>query len=128
MSAPTQVARPWRSSIRTAVQLALALATLVPFVVTGIYGSADAAPVAVAQVLGAATTFARIMALPAVETFLATWLPWLAADPDSAWKADSDQAAAAPAYHPGGYIASPQADDAARVEAETREDPLPPAA
>lgn len=78
---PTQVRRPWRSTVRTVFQVVVALATLVPFIVTGIYdGSADY-PAAVTQVLAVATAVTRVMALPQVEVFLRHFLPWLAAAP-----------------------------------------------
>lgn len=78
---PTQIRRPWRSTFRTAFQALVALATLVPFVVAGIYdGSADY-PAVVGQVLAVAAAVSRVMALPQVERFLRTFLPWLAAAP-----------------------------------------------
>lgn len=79
--APTQVRRPWRSTVRTVFQLALALATLLPFVASGVYDDIDQAPVIVGQVLAAAATFTRVMAMTEVEGFLRRWAPWLAAAP-----------------------------------------------
>jgi hypothetical protein len=80
---PTQVRRPWRSTARTVFQALVALATLIPFVVAGIYdGSADY-PAVVTQVLGVAAGVSRVMALPQVEKFLRTFFPWLAAAPKS---------------------------------------------
>lgn len=78
---PTQVRRPWRSTIRTTFQLVLALATLLPFIAAGVYVDAEAAPVAVGQVLAIAATITRVMAIPQVEAFLRQWMPWLAAAP-----------------------------------------------
>lgn len=82
-SAPrtTQAERPWQATIRTGVQLAVAIATVIPLVAGGVYADLDAAPVVVGQVLAVATTVTRVMAVPGVETFLRTWAPWLAADP-----------------------------------------------
>lgn len=77
----TQTERPWRATIRTTVQMVVALCSLLPFVVTGVYGSAEA-PVAVLQVLAVAGAVTRVMALPQVESFLRTFVPWLAADRD----------------------------------------------
>lgn len=78
---PTQVRRPWRSTVRTVVQLVLAVATLVPLVAAGVYVDLEQAPAIVGQVLAAAAVITRVMALTAVEAFLKQWAPWLAADP-----------------------------------------------
>lgn len=80
MATPTQVKRPWRATVRTVFQFVLALATLLPFILTGVYSDADAAPAAVGQVLAVAATVTRVMALPQVEDFLQSWFPWLAAE------------------------------------------------
>lgn len=81
LAVPTQVRRPWRSTIRTTFQALVALATLVPFIAAGVYdGSADY-PAVVGQVLAVAAAISRVMALPGVEKFLRTFLPWLAAAP-----------------------------------------------
>ena len=83
MSAPTQVARPWRTTVRTVFQFVIALATVLPFVVAGVYSSEADVPAIVGQVLVVAATITRVMALPEVEGFLQHWFPWLAADPDA---------------------------------------------
>lgn len=83
LPAPTQVRRPWRTTARSVFQFAIALATLLPFVATGIYDDTDAAPAVVGQVLAVAATVTRVMALPQVEAFLRRFAPWLAAQPDS---------------------------------------------
>ena len=80
---PTQVKRPWRATVRTVFQLVLALATLLPFVVGGVYTNVDQAPAVVGQVLAVAAAITRVMALPAVEAFLQKFAPWLAATPPS---------------------------------------------
>jgi hypothetical protein len=77
---PTQVRRPWRATIRTAFQAALALATLIPFVVSGVYGDAET-PALVTQVVLVAAAVSRVMALPQVEVFLRTFAPFLSAAP-----------------------------------------------
>ena len=82
MSTPTQVARPWRTTVRTVFQFVIALATLLPVLAAGVYDGAET-PAAVVHVLTVATTITRLMALPQVETFLRRWFPWLAADPDA---------------------------------------------
>jgi len=83
----TQIRRPNRATIRTVVQTVLALATLIPLMVTGVYGNDGDIPAAVAQVLVVAGTITRVMALPQVEEFLQKFAPWLAADPDVSPKA-----------------------------------------
>lgn len=79
----TQVKRPWRTTVRSSVQLALAIASLLPFVIGGVYTDTDQAPVVIGQVLAVAATITRVMALPQVEDFLRQFVPWLAAEPDS---------------------------------------------
>lgn len=78
---PTQVRRPWRSTLRTAFQALVALATLLPLVVSGVYSSSADYPAVVVQVLGVAGAVTRVMALPGVENFLRRFLPFLAAAP-----------------------------------------------
>lgn len=74
----SQTTYPWRATARTVVQVAIALATLIPIIVmTG------GIPVegAVVQVLAVCATITRVMALPAVNTVLARVAPWLLAEP-----------------------------------------------
>lgn len=72
---PTQVQYPWRATVRTAVQVALAAATLIPYVVT----NADIPATGwVAQVVAVSAGIARVMALPGVVAFLERYAPWLA--------------------------------------------------
>jgi len=78
--APTQLRRPWRSTLRSAFQFAVALATLAPFLVAGVYAGDDY-PVIVLQVLSVASAITRVMALPQVEEFLRRFAPFLAAAP-----------------------------------------------
>lgn len=85
---PTQVRRPWRSTARTIFQALVALATLLPFVLAGVYSSAADYPAVVVQLLAAAGVVTRVMALPQVEQFLRTFLPFLAAAPDPAKSTD----------------------------------------
>lgn len=73
---PTQVKRPWRATFRTVVQGALALATLLPYVLSDVNITAEGK---IAQLLAALGVFSRIMANPQVEAFLQKYLPWLAA-------------------------------------------------
>lgn len=83
LATPTQVRRPWRSTMRTIFQGGVALASLAPLVAAGWYDGADADtyPAAVAQVLVVSGGVTRIMAIPAVEVFLRKFLPFLAAAP-----------------------------------------------
>lgn len=81
--APTQVRHPWRSMIRTIVQFAIGVATLVPLVATGVYHGGDQIPAVLGQLLAVIALVTRIMAVPGVEDFLRSWkiLQWLATAP-----------------------------------------------
>lgn len=77
---PTQVRRPTRTAVRTLFQAFVALCVLFPILVaqTGL----DPDQVAwLAIPLAVAGAVARIMSQPQVETFLRTFIPWLAAAP-----------------------------------------------
>lgn len=78
---PTQVRRPWRTVARSIFQALVAIATLVPFVVSGIYEGEGDYPAAIAQVLVVSGAITRVMALPQVEAFLRQFLPFLSAAP-----------------------------------------------
>lgn len=79
---PTQVRRPWRSTTRTVFQALIGLCVLAPLIIS-------ATGLTVAQlpwlgvVLAVAAAVTRIMAIPGVETWLSTYLPFLAAAPPS---------------------------------------------
>lgn len=88
---PTQVRRPWRSTTRTIVQALIALATLLPFVLTDVYESPDAYPAVVVQLLVVAGIVTRLMANPHVEEFLRRFLPFLAAAPSPVDERPKDQ-------------------------------------
>lgn len=80
MATTTQTTHPWRAVARTVVQLVAGLAVLVPAVLGAIADGdpSTLGPWAVTAVaVSAAVT--RVMALPAVETFLERFAPWLAA-------------------------------------------------
>lgn len=82
MTQPTQVARPWRATVRTAFQFILSAAVLLPVVVVALDLDLTRPELGwLAGVLAGAAAVTRVMALPAVEAFLARWFPWLAADP-----------------------------------------------
>lgn len=75
----TQVRRPWRATVRTAFQLVVGLAAMLPLLVEAA-GLEETAPV-LAGVLAVSAAVTRIMALPAVEAFLEAFVPFLAAAP-----------------------------------------------
>lgn len=72
-----------RRTIRTTLEVIIALAAIVPVVVTTIgldnITNPEVAGI-VTGIVAAAAAITRIAALPAVEDFLQTWLPWLAAE------------------------------------------------
>ena len=81
---PTQVRRPWRSTVRTIFQALLSFAALAPLLAAAVeeatgYDLAGVPFVVTALLVCAAVT--RVMAVPAVEVFLRTYVPWLAAAP-----------------------------------------------
>ena len=77
---PTQVKHPSRATFRTIFQGAIALAAILPL----IFATAGVPPVGIAAILvGIAGAITRVMALPAVENFLETYIPILAAKPKS---------------------------------------------
>ncbi len=81
MTQPTQVRRPWRSTVRTAFQALVALAVLFPILVETA-GLDPASFPWLAVPLAVAAGFARVMALPQVEAFLRRFAPFLAAQPE----------------------------------------------
>jgi hypothetical protein len=75
---PTQVRSPWRATFRTAFQALVAFAVLMPLLVETAGVDPEVYPWLVAPIAVAAG-FARVMALPQVETFLQRFVPFLAA-------------------------------------------------
>lgn len=73
---PTQVKRPWRATFRSVFQAAVALATLIPYIVSNFDIATEGK---VAQMLAVSAVVTRIMADPRVEAFLQKYVPWLAA-------------------------------------------------
>jgi hypothetical protein len=71
---PTQTRHPWRAAIRTAFQVTLALASLLPAILAGVD-----VPVGgmFTQVIAVAAGITRVMAMPEVSTFLERFAPWL---------------------------------------------------
>lgn len=77
---PTQVARPWRAALRTA------LAGAIGFIPAGIAITRELELDTVPFFAGAVTlgiTVTRVLSIPAVEIFLREYAPWLAAQPAS---------------------------------------------
>lgn len=76
----TQSAHPWKAVLRTAFAAIVALAALASPIYEAI-AQADAASATgwAAAALGIAGAITRVLALPAVESFLRTFLPFLAA-------------------------------------------------
>lgn len=78
LSTPTQVRRPWRSTARTVFQAAIALASMWALIVATL-DLPDWAWVSASVAVAGAIT--RLMALPQVEVFLRSFLPFLSAAP-----------------------------------------------
>lgn len=99
--------RRWRSTLRTVLQAAIALAVIAPVLVTEA-GLDPAALPWLAGVLAVAAAVTKFMANPVVEAFLHRWVPWLAAAPapgDAEYASDPDDDA------PAGYEAWSDFDD-----------------
>lgn len=76
---PSQTRFPVRTMFRSAIQLIPGIALMVPAVITE--AGIDSTTGWAAAAVGTSLTITRIMALPAVNDFLARWLPPLAAEP-----------------------------------------------
>lgn len=74
----TQARHPWRATARTFAAAVIGALTLIP--VVAITAGVDTVP-AVAQVVAVAAAVTRVLALPAVDGWLRTYVPWLAAAP-----------------------------------------------
>ncbi|MGV8973636.1 MAG: hypothetical protein ACOH10_15055 [Rhodoglobus sp.] len=79
ISTATQVQRPWRTLVRTVFQGIVGFAPLVPLIVAA--SGVDETLGAVAAGIAVSGAITRIMALPGVESWLARFVPLLAADP-----------------------------------------------
>lgn len=75
---PTQVQHPWRATLRTVVAIIIGLASVLPYLVAGAGIPVEGA---VAQILAVAAGVTRVLAIPAVQGFVAEYLPWLSATP-----------------------------------------------
>jgi len=75
---PTQVQHPWRATLRTVLAGLIGLLPLLPILVETL-GVATVPWVAgTLAVVGAVT---RALAMPAVQVWIAEYLPWLSATP-----------------------------------------------
>lgn len=79
---PTQVRRPWRSTVRTVFQAVVAGAAVAPSVYeAATHHNPEAATGWAAGGLFIAGAITRVMALPKVEELLQRFVPFLAAQP-----------------------------------------------
>jgi hypothetical protein len=76
---PTQVRHPNRAAIRTFVQGLIAFAAILPLIITTV-GLSPAIPW-VGAVIAVTTAITRVMAIPAVNSFIEQHLKFLAAKP-----------------------------------------------
>ena len=76
--APTQTLHPGRATFRTAVAGLLGLLSLLPYILAGAHLDGT---VLGGQALAVASAATRVLAIPAVNTWLTDYLPWLAAAP-----------------------------------------------
>lgn len=89
----TQGAHPWRATFRTLVVALIAVAAMADPIYAAItQGDPTAATGRVAVALGIAGALTRVLAMPAVDAFLARFAPWLSA----AGRADPDPEPAEP--------------------------------
>lgn len=77
VESPTQVEYPWKATVRTVFAVTVAVLTLIPVVAVTAGISTQFAVVQVVAVAGAIT---RVLANPAVESFLHSYFPWLSAN------------------------------------------------
>lgn len=78
MATPTQTRHPWRATARTIFAAGIALLSLLPTI--ALTAHIETVP-AVGQVLGVAGAITRVLAMPGVDAWLRTYLPFLAAEP-----------------------------------------------
>lgn len=80
--APTQVKHPWRATVRTLFAAVVSAAAMAPLIYSAAtdHDPAQATGWA-ALALTIASGITRVLAVPAVNTFLQRFLPFLAAEP-----------------------------------------------
>ena len=72
---PTQVERPWMTTVRTVFQMLLGLIALVALI------KVDAGyPAAIATAVAVSATVTRVMAMPEVNFFIDLYIPWLSVE------------------------------------------------
>lgn len=76
-TAPTQTVHPMRASIRTGIQALVGLLLVLPLLPPAAFSAWPW----LLPVVPIAAAVARVLAIPAVETYLKRWLPWLSAQP-----------------------------------------------
>lgn len=116
--ATTQVLHPTRATIRTVLAAVVAFAGIFPLIVNTAH-LPEWSGVTVAVAVAAGIT--RVMALPAVENFLHTYVPWLSAAPSTPAAAD----VAVP--EPTAFIAKPPANALLNSSAPVTTPVTPPA-
>lgn len=77
---PTQVAQPWRATVRTMVAAVVALLPILPAIVA--VAGVESIPWVVSA-LAVAGGVTRVLAIPAVHDWVSDYVPWLAATPPS---------------------------------------------
>jgi hypothetical protein len=77
----SQVAYPWRATVRTAVAAGVAAIPLVVVVLSGLHLDGT---VWGAWLISATTGMTRLMAVPQVNDWIRRWVPWLSPQPASA--------------------------------------------
>lgn len=89
-AAPTQVRRPWRTTVRSLFQAVVGFAAIVPLLVQA--AGIDQTLPLVASGIAVSAAITRIMALPGVEAWLRAHVPFLAANPPAPVYALEDEA------------------------------------
>lgn len=68
---PSQVTYPWRTTVRTVIQVVVGLAAAMPQIIAAVQGNSGAAATRAAAIaLGVSAAISRIMAIPAVNDWL----------------------------------------------------------
>lgn len=76
--APSQVRRPWRTTVRTVIAAGVGLMPLLPDIAREL----DVATIpVVASTLTIVAALTRIFAIPEVDAWMDRYFPWLSADP-----------------------------------------------
>lgn len=74
----TQSAHPWRATVRTVFAGGVGVLAMLPLIVDA-SGVPDSTP-GLAGALAVSAGVTRVLALPGVNSWLRTYVPWLAAD------------------------------------------------